>query len=376
MEISNNIQNFISNENDLNLILVNKNFYNDSNIQINMIKNIDDDDIKLIIDGNSPTVEQQNNKVFINIPDKNNNDKIFISSDIVNIRDNNDNSNNNSNDNSNEANIISLYDENDDNKKKAEVTSIIEKKNKLFDVIKENKRKINTSLYIISSKYDIIYFRFNRISLLILIISTIITFIEAIRLSIINYDTQYKESKITQYISQETISLIINIFSLSLSTILTILSSIVKFKNYRENMDKLKSIHDTLFNYKNLYDKQKELITFFSLSNNLTPELYEKLQETVETYNREIKEISIFDNIRTNDIIRFNKIKVKHDIELEKLSNKRELELLKLTIENTRQKCKYEFEKNKIIEEVKVKNENLKSISESEEKKYNCCFCK
>ena len=384
MEISNNIQNFISNENDLNLILVNKNFYNDSNIQINMIKNIDDDDIKLIIDGNSPTVEQQNNKVFINIPDKNNNDKIFISSDIVNIRDNipdnicdnNDNSNYNNNDNSNEANIISLYDDNDDNKKKAEVTSIIEKKNKLFDVIKENKRKINTSLYIISSKYDIIYFRFNRISLLILIISTIITFIEAIRLSIINYDTQYKESKITQYISQETISLIINIFSLSLSTILTILSSIVKFKNYRENMDKLKSIHDTLFNYKNLYDKQKELITFFSLSNNLTPELYEKLQETVETYNREIKEISIFDNIRTNDIIRFNKIKVKHDIELEKLSNKRELELLKLTIENTRQKCKYEFEKNKIIEEVKFKNENLKSISESEEKKYNCCFYK
>jgi hypothetical protein len=382
MEISNNIQKFINNENELNLVVVNKNLYNDNNIQVKMIKNIDDeDDIKLIIEDNSPTVEQQNNKVFINIPDKNS-DKIFISSDIVNIHDNNNIPNNNIENNrcsSNEGNnIISLYEENDDNNKKreAEVSSIIEKKNKLFDIIKENKKKINTSLYIISSKYDIIYFRFNKISLLILIISTIITFVEAIRLSLINYDTQYKDSKISQYISQETISLIINILSLSLSTILTILSSIVKFKNYRENMDKLKSIHDTLFNYKNLYDKQRELITFFSLSNNLTPELYEKLQETVETYNKEIKEISIFDNIRTNDIIRFNKIKVKHDIELEKLSNKRELELLKLTIENTRQKCEYEYKKNKILEDVKVKNESFKKFSELKEKKYNCFFCK
>ena len=356
----------ISNNTDLSLITVNKNFYNDNNIQIKMIKNTDDDDdIKLIVESDSPpSIDQQNNKIFINIPENNNN--VFISSDIVNITDITD-----TND-LNENKITSIYEKIDD----SEITKgIIEKKNKLFDIIKENKKKINTALYIISSKYDIIYFRFNKISLLILIISTIITFIEAIRLSLVNYDTQYEGSKISQYISQETISLIINIFSLSLSTILTILSSIVKFKNYRENMDKLKSIHDTLFNYKNLYDKQKELITFFSISNNLTPELYDKLQETVETYNKEIKEISIFDNIRRNDILRFNKIKVKHDIELEKLSNKREIELLKLSIDNTRKKCEFEFKKNQIIEENKIKNNELKKSLE-EDKKYNCCFFK
>ena len=356
----------ISNNNDLSLIVVNKNF-NNSNIQIKMIKNSEDDDIKLIVESDSPTIEQQNNKVFINIPDTNRN--IYVSSDIVNITSDENNLINGNNDNK----ITSVYEDSINSK---EITkSIIDKKNKLFEVIKENKKKINTSLYIISSKYDIIYFRFNKISLLILIISTIITFIEAIRLSLINYDTQYENSRISQYISQETISLIINIFSLSLSTILTILSSIIKFKNYRENMDKLKSIHDTLFNYKNLYDKQKELITFFSISNNLTPELYDKLQETVETYNKEIKEISIFDNIRRNDILRFNKIKVKHDIELEKLSNKRELELLKLSIENTRKKCEFEFKKNQIIENSKLKNDDLKKIPE-EDKKYNCCFFK
>ena len=220
---------------------------------------------------------------------------------------------------------------------------------------------INNNLYIVSSKYDLIYFRYNKISLLILIISTIITFVEAIRLTIVNYDTQYNKSEIKNYIPHETISLIINILSLSLSTILTILSSIVKFKNYKENMDKLKNIHDTYFRYKTLYDKQKELIIFFSLSNNLTDELYEKLYETIENYNNEIKEINIFENIRNADIIKFNKIKVDYDIKLQEMSNKREIELLKLSIDTTREKCKYEHLKTSIIDEYKNKEKNIDS---------------
>jgi len=90
-----------------------------------------------------------------------------------------------------------------------------EKADKLLELIKDNKKKISNNLYIISCKYDIIYYRYNSISLSLLIISTIITFIEAIRLTIINYDTQFKGSEISKYISQDTISLIINCFSLS-----------------------------------------------------------------------------------------------------------------------------------------------------------------
>jgi hypothetical protein len=216
----------------------------------------------------------------------------------------------------------------------------------LLDMIRENKKKIIDNLYIISSKYDLIYFRYNKISLLILILSTIITFIEAIRLTIVNYDTQYNESQVRKVISHETISLIINILSLSLSTLLTILSSIVKFKNYKENMDKLKNIHDTLFNYKCLYNKQKELIKFFKMNNTLTDDLYEKLKETVEGYNRDIKEISIFENIRNEDIIKFNNIKVNHDIKLKELASKREIELLKITINSTNKKKNIEDGKN------------------------------
>lgn len=220
------------------------------------------------------------------------------------------------------------------------------RKEKLYKNINENKKKISTSLYIISSKYDLIYFRYNRISLLILIISTITTFIEAIRLTLVNYENDNPDTGIAKYISKDTISLLINLLSLTLGTVLTIFSSIVKFRNYRENMEKLKNIHDTLFNYKCLYNKQKDYIDYFSMSNNLTLEIFNKLVENVENINKEIKDVSIFENIRIKDIIKFNKIKVSHDIQLKELGNKRELEFLKLSIESAKQKKNFDIDNN------------------------------
>lgn len=281
--------------------------------------------------------------------------------------------------------LLTLYEFNDNKRNSLCQTDISDTMNdinyrieKLLKNIKDNKKKITTSLYIISAKYDLIYFRYNRISLLILVLSTLITFIEAIRLTLINYqnDIDYqnkntiegtnttiiiKTGEMASIISKTTISLIINMISLFLGTLLTILSSIVKFRNYRENMEKLKNIHDILFSYKNLYNKQKDLIDYFKLSNNITIELLDKLVENVETINKEIKDINIFENIRIKDIIKFNRIKVHHDIELKKLTNIRELEFLKLTIESTKNKLIYENQKNNISDVDKKNN-------------YKCCF--
>jgi len=257
--------------------------------------------------------------------------------------------------------LLTLYEFNDKRNSVSQTESsdiyndINYRKDKLYKTIKENKKKITTSLYIISAKYDLIYFRYNRISLLILIISTITTFIEAIRLTLINYQNDNADSEMSMVISKSTISLIINMISLLLGTLLTILSSIVKFRNYRENMEKLKNIHDTLFNYKISYNKQKDLIDYFTMSNSLTIELFDKLVENVENMNKEIKDINIFENIRIKDIIKFNRIKVQHDIELKKLTNKRELEFLKLTVESTKNKYIYENDKHHIAE---MKNKN------------------
>jgi hypothetical protein len=254
--------------------------------------------------------------------------------------------------------VITLYEENERKNSEAQtdyeslsdtsfINEITTKKDKLLKSIKENKKKINTSLYIISAKYDLIYFRYNRISLLILIISTLTTFMQAISLTLVNYENN--SSGLSAYISKETITLIVDLFGLFLGTLLTILSSIVKFRNYRENMEKLKNIHDILFNYKIMYNKQRDLIDYFVLSNNLSLETFDKLVQNIENINREIKDINIFENIRIKDIVKFNRIKVDHDIELQKLINKRELEFFKLTIESTKNKLKYNENKIEVV---------------------------
>jgi len=227
----------------------------------------------------------------------------------------------------------------DENTQVALDNSLNKKIEDLLLIIKKNKNEIINNLYIISSKYDVLYYRYNNISLAILVLSTIITFVEAIRLTLVNYDTTYKDSKISTVISSETISLIINILSLSLSTILTVLSSIAKFKNYKENMDKLKNIHDELFSYKNMYDKQKQLILFFKTSNNMNEDIYKEIHQTIEGYNKEIKAISIFENIRNTDIIKFHKIKADQDVKLKKILEEREVKLLRI---NTLSKNKKE----------------------------------
>ena len=107
-----------------------------------------------------------------------------------------------------------------------------------------------------------------------------------------------------------------------------------------------------------MYNKQLDLIEFFTFSNNLTIELFEKLVENVEIINKEIKDINIFENIRIKDIIKFNKIKADHDVQLKKLSTKKELEFLKLTIESTRNKCLFEKQTSDI--EADVNNLNKK----------------
>jgi hypothetical protein len=112
-------------------------------------------------------------------------------------------------------------------------------------------------------------------------------------------------------------------------------------------MDKLKVIHDTLFNYKNLYDKERDLIIYYKINNELNQEIFKKIQDTLEDYNKEIKTINIFENIRNTDIVKFNSIKVNHDLRLQKLASKREIELLKIT--NSTNKKKTEINENKSI---------------------------
>ena len=204
------------------------------------------------------------------------------------------------NDNKIVRNISDVYSFNyinNDNENK-----IINKKNKLLEFIDLYLKKINNNIYIISCKYDIIYYRYNNILLTILILSTIITLIQSFQLLLLYYNN----------INNNKLILITNLICLCLITILTILSSIIKFKNYFIIMGKLKDIQHILFIYKLSYNKQKELLIFFDINGNLSEEIFKKLYNKIIDYNNEIKDINIYENIRNNEIIKFNKNKNKN----------------------------------------------------------------
>jgi hypothetical protein len=175
---------------------------------------------------------------------------------------------------------------------------ILTKRDKLIEFIDLSLRKINNNLYIISYKYDIYYNKYNNISLTILIFSTLVTFIQSFQLFILYY---------IDNINKNHFVFITNITSLLISTLLTILSSIIKFRNYSIIMSKLKDIQHILFDYKLSYNKQKQLLLFFEINGILDNKNFDKLYNKIIEYNNEIIDINIFENISINDIIKIKK---------------------------------------------------------------------
>jgi hypothetical protein len=187
----------------------------------------------------------------------------------------------------------------------------------IYDLIKKNKDLTKDQLFIVSSEYERIYKKYNILSLAIMIISAISTFIEAFRLLLANH---------LKYINidDEIFNLIINIISLVIGTIITIISSIIRFRNYRESMEKLKNDQKTLSKYRLLYDKEMELIKHLELKNNFDEDAYNVFYEKIKDYNKEIKEMNIYEDIRNSDLIRVNIEKANFESKLNKIYKNKE----------------------------------------------------
>lgn len=219
-------------------------------------------------------------------------------------------------------------------------------KEKLFDRIKKDKKLAGDTLFIISAEYERIYKKYNALSLSIMIISALATFLEAFRLLFSNYLESNNYDTIT-------FTLIVNIFVLSMGTIITINSSIIRFRNYREIMEKLKNNQQTLMKYKLLYDKQIDYIENYDIINELNDKTGKIFRERLEEFSKDIKEINIFDNLKNSDINKISKKRAEFDIErdkiinytaIEKINNEKQLEIDKFKTEK-----KTELEKIKII---------------------------
>lgn len=95
------------------------------------------------------------------------------------------------------------------------------------------KHKIN----VLSFKYDYLYLKYYRMHISILVISSLITAINAF---VIMYSDIFQSNKMFDLISKSIV--------LILSTTMTLLTSIIRFRNYREKLEKLKEAIDILHN--------------------------------------------------------------------------------------------------------------------------------
>ena len=180
----------------------------------------------------------------------------------------------------------------------------------LLTRIIDSKNETSTRLFMVTEAYD----KYNReyyiISLTILILSSVITFIEAIRLSIISNDYM----NISKY--SDLINFILHILLLTNGTIITILSSIIRFKNYREFLEGLKDAQLQLVKFKNKYMRQYYIIKYNYINKIIEDNEILKISDKISLYDRVVKSINYFQFIKNKDIIRYNKLKAKFDISI------------------------------------------------------------
>lgn len=232
----------------------------------------------------------------------------------------------------------------------------------LLNHISSDKEKTNDKLFIISAAYDKVYKKFNNISLAILILSSIVTLIEAFRLSIM----EFVNNNTDIVADTDIISFTMNIITLSIGTVITILSSIVRFKNYREILEQLKDKQNLLIGYREKYNKKYEKVLNLLAFDNLTKEDIISINEKIAEYDNDIKTINVMEYLRNEDIIRFNKYKAYFDFQIRKIDIDKEVAIQKyesqagLTLDDITKK-KNNVNKYKTIKKLKEYILNKKS---------------
>ena len=242
----------------------------------------------------------------------------------------------------------------------------------LQERIMKSKNDTSTRLFMVTEAYD----KYNKehyiISLTILILSSVITFIEALRLTLIELNTN-KEMENLLYSS-----LVLNLLLLVNGTIITILSSIIRFRNYREILEGLKDAQIQLVKYKNKYMRQYYIIKYNYVNKIIQEQDITKISDKITLYDRTVKSINYFQFIKNTDIIKYNKTKAKFDVSIfeiktstannfEEITKKRENEYININNENDINKELIDYNKFVILNNLELDKDKLK-INISEER--------
>ena len=281
-----------------------------------------------------------------------------------------------------ENNIIGIQDIKLNNNPFLEKINI--KKKDLLIRIEYLKNDTSTRLFMVTEAYDKNHNEYYIISLTILILSSIITFIEALRLTIIELAQSNK--LIMDKININYLNLSLNISLLFTGTIITILSSIIRFKNYREILEGLKHSQTILVVYKNKYMRQYNIINYHYITKDISEDIIIKISDKITLYDKIVKSINYFQYIKNADIITYNKIKANFDLNIykiktdtrnkfENITKKKEKEYIKIYNDNDIDIENVNYNKYKDINDILIKKEEYKlAVSKKKMELNNECI--
>ena len=219
---------------------------------------------------------------------------------------------------------IEIEEENKE-EKKVKINYIV---NNQLTKINDTIAKIKNQLFIALVAYDEYYKRYYLLTLILFYFSSLVTFIEALRLIIIEYvNKSDKDDKDDQLlINVNLLSTIINVLVLYFGIMITVLTSIVRFKNYREILEKLREKQNIMIEYIDKYKKQKDNLEFIHLTKveDIKIEEIEKIKNDIAKYDTILVSTNILQFLTTTDLIRYNKYKIKFDKKLKKLKDEDE----------------------------------------------------
>lgn len=186
--------------------------------------------------------------------------------------------------------------------------------NDLLQAIDREKKKTNERIFLVSAAYDKIYSRYNGISLFLLVLSSITTLFEAFRLTLVEFIEKGKYN-----IDTNTIQFVMNSIILTAGTVITVLSSIVRFRNYRETLEQLKDSRACLINYRDKYNKKYQNVLNLKALETLDEHQIKEIKDKIQTYDNDIKSINILQYLRNKDILKFTKYKAYFDYQMKKI---------------------------------------------------------
>lgn len=171
--------------------------------------------------------------------------------------------------------------------------------------------KIKKQLFIATVAYEKYYKRYYNITLTLFIFSSIVTFIDALRLIIMEYVTKSEEI----LINENLLTTLVNALLLSLGILITILTSFVRFKNYREILEELREKQNIMIGYIDKYKKQKNNLEFLyqTKEDDIKIEEIEKIKNDIAEYDTILVSTNILQFLTTQDIIRFNNFRLEFE---------------------------------------------------------------